>query len=164
MLRSVDEVVGRTLSVLVTSVHAETIRDRGPEQAAHSIGELLDQFQVRPFLSPEERAFVEAKAPDEQAVLDFVWRYECAWTGLWALGLIPDFAYPDSICDVGAMASLLLAARILDEADKIYRYDWACVDARIKGLDAPTMLERHRMLNWLIRYQNADWDDVRTDT
>ena len=185
-LRSVDEVVGRTLSLLVMAVHAEMIRDRGAEQAAKSIGELLDQFQVRPFLSPEERAFVEAAAPEEQMVLTFVWRYECAWTGLWALGLVPDFAYPDSICDVGIMvslvkecgdmegvrarATLLSATKILDEADKMYRYDWACVDAEVKNVDAPANLasgvvqERHRMLNWLICYQNAEWDDVRTDT
>ena len=59
---------------------------------------------------------------------------------------------------------------ILDEADRIYRYDWACADARIKGRDAPAgldpgvVVERHRMFNWLIRYMDAAWDDVRTDT
>jgi len=26
------------------------------------------------------------------------------------------------------------------------------------------IVERHRALNWLIRYMNQDWDDVTTDT
>ena len=30
---------------------------------------------------------------------------------------------------------------ILDEADLIYRYDWACVDARVNGKDAPSELD-----------------------
>ena len=45
---------------------------------------------------------------------------------------------------------------ILDEADLIYRYNWACVNARIKGenapagLDSEVVFERHWGLNWLI--------------
>lgn len=41
---------------------------------------------------------------------------------------------------------------ILDEADLIYRYDWACVDARMKQLNAPAglnssvVVERHGAL------------------
>lgn len=51
----------------------------------------------------------------------------------------------------------------------IYRLDWACVDARIKGNEAPASLnadvvvERHMALNWLIGYDD-DWDNVSTDT
>lgn len=74
------------------------------------------------------------------------------------------------------VVSLLLQAakprgtqEILDEADLIYRLDWACVDARIKGNEAPASLnadvvvERHMALNWLIGYDD-DWDNVSTDT
>ena len=58
---------------------------------------------------------------------------------------------------------------LLDEADLIYRYDWACVDARLKhqqapaGLNASVVLERHGALNWLIQ-RDGDWDhpDVNT--
>ena len=58
---------------------------------------------------------------------------------------------------------------ILDEADLIYRYDWACVDARMKQLDAPAglnssvVVERHGALNWLIQ-RDGDWDDPDVNT
>ena len=59
---------------------------------------------------------------------------------------------------------------ILDELDKTYRMNWACVDARIKG-QAPTgninpsvIYERHYALNWLTKYHDQNWDNVTTDT
>ena len=60
---------------------------------------------------------------------------------------------------------------LLDEADLIFRYDWACVDARIKGEPAPAGLnsevvyERHWGLNWLIDADGQnDWDLVSCNT
>jgi hypothetical protein len=60
--------------------------------------------------------------------------------------------------------------QILDQADLIYRYHWAVVDARVKGkqppagLDPGIVYERHYALNWLIRYSDQEWDDISTDT
>lgn len=184
--RSVEEVARRTLGILLTSVFAELVSSRGVEAARESIADLLERYGAQEFLSPGERAFISGPAPDEQSLADFTWRYECAWVGLWALGFVDTLAYPGAICDVGGMAAMVrdcgdypgflrscrlrAPSRILDEADRIYRYDWACADARIKGRDAPAgldpgvVVERHRMFNWLIRYMDAAWDDVRTDT
>ncbi|WP_083821056.1 DUF4272 domain-containing protein [Acetonema longum] len=59
---------------------------------------------------------------------------------------------------------------MLDQADLIYRYDWACVDARIKkkpapgGLNDEVVVERHRALNWLVCYMDQEWDCVATNT
>ena len=184
--RSVEEVAQRTLGILLTSVFAELVSSRGVEAARASIADLLERYSARDFLSPGERAFISGPAPDEQSLADFTWRYECAWVGLWALGFVDTLAYPGAVCDVGGMAAMVrdcgdypgflrscrlrAPSRILDEADRIYRYDWACADARINGRDAPAgldpgvVVERHRMFNWLIRYMDAAWDDVRTDT
>lgn len=184
--RSVEEVAQRTLGILLTSVFAELVSSRGVEAARASIADLLEQYSARDFLSPGERAFISGPAPEGRSLADFTWRYECAWVGLWALGLVDTLAYPGAVCDVGGMAAMVRGcgdypgflrscrlrapSQILDEADRIYRYDWACADARIKGRDAPAgldpgvVVERHRMFNWLIRYMDAAWDDVRTDT
>lgn len=184
--RSVEEVAQRTLGILLTSVFAELVSSRGVEAARESIADLLERYGAQEFLSPGERAFISGPAPDEQSLADFTWRYECAWVGLWALGFVDTLAYPGAVCDVGGMAAMVrdcgdypgflrscrlrAPSRILDEADRIYRYDWACADARINGRDAPAgldpgvVVERHRMFNWLIRYMDAAWDDVRTDT
>jgi hypothetical protein len=93
--------------------------------------------------------------------------------------------YPSSICDVPRAVEILTCAsieqfikkaelrplsEILDEADLIYRYSWAVVDARVNGQPPPANLnqgvvyERHYALNWLIGYMDQDWDEVTTDT
>ena len=184
--RSVEEVARRTLGILLTSVFAELVSSRGVEAARESIADLLKRYGAQEFLSPGERAFISGPAPDEQSLADFIRRYECAWVGLWALGFVDTLAYPGAVCDAGSMAAMVrdcgdypgflrscrlrAPSRILDEADRTYRYDWACVDARANGRDVPAgldpgvVVERHRMFNWLIRYMDADWDDVRTDT
>jgi hypothetical protein len=69
-----------------------------------------------------------------------------------------------------ADAKLRDFSQILDQADLIYRYHWAVVDARVKqkpapaGLEKGVVMERHYALNWLIGYMNQAWDDVSTDT
>ena len=58
----------------------------------------------------------------------------------------------------------------MDELDKTYRMNWACVQARVTGgepggkIHGGIVYERHYALNWLTRYQDYDWDDVTTDT
>lgn len=183
--RSKEEVAGRTLAILITSVYAEFLSSNKPD--ARLIAEdLLKQYDVLKYLSPAERAFWDNPNPDQTTVVNMTWRYECALVGLWALGLEHQLSYPDGICNVAAMgtmvrelgsweaimkASVLRApSEILDEADLVYRYDWACVEARLKGREEPAglnsgvVLERHRMFNWLIRYMDSEWDDISTDT
>lgn len=60
---------------------------------------------------------------------------------------------------------------ILNEADLIYRYHWACRDARLNGREEPAglinsvVMERHAGLNWLIGALDIDdWDNPDTST
>ena len=89
------------------------------------------------------------------------------------------------MCDVGRMVEMMIKTskdefisswkirsinEIADELDKIYRMNWACVDARIKGqspkgsLNPSVVYERHYALNWLTNYRHQEWDNVTTDT
>ncbi|MNP77167.1 hypothetical protein D3C76_1745290 [compost metagenome] len=58
----------------------------------------------------------------------------------------------------------------MDEADKIYRLHWACVNARIKGEEAPAgliesvVLERRRALFWMIGHRDEAWNDISMNT
>ena len=67
-------------------------------------------------------------------------------------------------------ADLRSIDEILNELDKTYRMNWACVDARIKGeqvsgsINPSVIYERHYALNWLTKYQNQEWDNVQTNT
>jgi hypothetical protein len=103
---------------------------------------------------------------------------------LWALGYLPAVNPPDKQADVAkeigilrekGRAAFIKDARLrsmkelLDLNDLYYRLNWAAVDLRIKGQPSPKaneeiIVERHRALNWLIRYMNQEWDDVTTDT
>ena len=184
--RTKEEVAERTIAIMTAAVFAECAGSQGIEKAREIAGIIMEQYGSEPFLSPAEREFVTDPGPEGQDVTNFSWRYECAWVGLWALGFVDELSYPDGICDVPALAGIIrecgsfetfLArsalrspAAILDAADRIYRYDWACADARVRGAEAPAnlmpgvVMERHRMLNWLVRYMDAGWDEVRTDT
>ena len=148
------------------------------------IQELLEKWSVRPFLSPTEEAFIRNESPAAQEYIDHCWGYECVHILMWALGHLTDIKSPHSICDVPGEMSLLrgLGAEglvkearlrsqeeIFEAADLYYRLHWAAIQLRLDGksstqIDEGIVRERHRALNWLIRYMGAEWDNVTTDT
>lgn len=114
-----------------------------------------------------------------------IWKYEAYWVLLWALGVVEELSYPDNIVDCHfafqtvastntfedfmSKVKLRDIEEVLDQTDLILRYNWACVDARLKQTDVPAQLnssvvvERHGALNWLI-YSEDDWDHPNTNT
>ncbi|MBE7462909.1 MAG: DUF4272 domain-containing protein [Planctomycetes bacterium] len=176
--RSANEVAVRAMALCVVACKGE-----GLEQEV--VQSLIKKFQLETAFTPEEVAFLENPSPTQHERTQFVWRYECYWVLLWALGHIETLERPDSICDVKLAVSILRdlgregfiqkakyrsQREILDEADLIYRYHWAIVDARINrrkppaGLDGDVIQERHHAFNWLIGYLDQEWDEVSTDT
>jgi hypothetical protein len=178
-VRAKDAVVDRAVALLIVAVKAEGLEQ--PE-----VVRVTDRFGASTFFTPKEKAFIASTSPDDTARAQFGWRYECVSVLVWALGFTPELSRPDKIVDAGKLATLVMKDKgpkkfrdearlrapkeLLDEADLIYRYDWACVDARASGKDPPRgvdceiVVERHRALNWLIGYQGQEWDDVSTDT
>src|SRR6266700_3223055 len=113
------------------------------------------------------------------------WRYEAANALLWSLGFVDRLDGPRNPCDPAQLAPLILnqsreqflakaklrpVPEILDQADLIYRYRWALVDARLHGRPAPAGLsddvamERHQAFNWLMEHAEIGWDDISLDT
>jgi hypothetical protein len=176
--RTVDEVAQRAIAVCLTAVKGE-----GIDQP--TIDSLVKKYGAAKFFTPEEAAFIKNPKPTQADRIKFSWRYECYWVLLWSLGYVDTLERPENICDVKKAVGLLRdrtteqfikdaklrpIASILDEADLIYRYHWATVDARLKNAKAPAKLEagvvqeRHYVLNWLIGYSDQAWDDISTDT
>jgi len=176
--RSTEEVALRAIALAVVAVKGETLDQK-------LALELVERFDIRSALSPDERAFIDNPTPSERDRVQFAWRYEGLGVMLWALGFEKQLGRPDKIVDVPravgfvrdlgrngfvANAKLRSIDQILDQADLIYRYHWAVVDARVNGrqppagLDPGIVYERHYALNWLIRYSDQEWDDVSTDT
>lgn len=175
--RSKEEVGRRCLATLVCAIKGEGVEKKVLDQ-------VILTFSASSFLSPEESAFIRKTEPTRQEMIDFAWRYECVHVFLWALGHLNELKGPSTICDVATEAALvrdlgpdgLLSkamprplAEILDMADLYYRLHWAATELRLHGkrsdeADEGIIRERHRALNWLIRYMGQEWDDVQTDT
>jgi hypothetical protein len=184
-LRSKEDIVRRAIAVLMTAIYAEITRDQDLEDARAVIKKTLETYAAEVFFTPEEKAFLESGKLKDRDVAKFIWRYECYWAALWALSFVDELDYPQNICDVGAMirflhesgsmavfseqAVLRSSGEILDQADLLYRYNWACADARANGLEAPAFLnhgvvmERFRMLGWIIRHKEQDWDELSAE-
>jgi hypothetical protein len=177
-LRTKDQIVDRALALCFIGLKSEGL---SPERLA----EIDKAYGITRKLTPVERAYVTAAHPTDQQRRDANWRYESLHVLLWALGYVDALSYPDAMCDVAHDASIIhdLSAsqfrqlaklrskkEVLDQADLILRLDWACYDARLAkkpipgNLSTDVVLERHHSLNWLIRYENQEWDDVSTDT
>jgi len=187
--RQPSEIARRLIAMFGVCVYCEVrsgdeTRD-GTAKYLRKIDDILGGH-LNDALSPDERAFLATEPPAPAAVANFGWRYECCHVLIWALGL-NDLGHPSDICDVSAMggiiwglddvASLLAQSsprstdELLDAADLVLMYDWACVDARVNrrpdpaDLNSEIVVEWHRATNWLVgAYDNADWDDVGTDT
>ena len=176
--RSKEEIARRSLCLLVIAAKGEGVEQPILERLASEYG-LAGQF------TPKERAFFADRTPSQHDKVQFGWRYEAAWILLWALGYVESLSKPTAICDVPradrtmrertaksfiADSKLRNIGEILDQADLIYRYHWATVDAGLNEKPAPAALnpdvvqERHHALNWLIGYMGQEWDDISTDT
>jgi hypothetical protein len=178
MRRTKEQIAYRAMALLVVALKGE-----GLDQP--TLNKIIKDYSLGAHFTPNERAFVNNKAPLQHDKVQFTWRYESAWTLLWALGYVESLEKPVAICDVPkavklmhersseqfiAAAKLRTLSEILDQADRIYRYHWAVVDARVNGKKSPSglepgvVLERHYALNWLIGYMKQEWDDISTDT
>ncbi|MGR6542721.1 DUF4272 domain-containing protein [Paenibacillus tundrae] len=186
-IRTLDEVTRRAVALCLAALKGECLgAGESAEDTAALVQEVIDKYDADSFFSPAERRFIHQHGAEQQEVISFSWGYEAYYVMLWALGYVQELGAPIQLCNVGqavgylqqcdtieefiSQASFRSASEILDEADLIYRYNWVCVDSRVKGSTPPAGLnsgvayERHRALNWLICYLDQEWDDVRTDT
>lgn len=145
---------------------------------------MIKQFELGQVLTPQEVKILNNEG-DEQDVINMIWKYEAYWSLLWALGLVEQLDFPNDTVDCDYAISVVSQCdnfdafmqsvtlrdleTVLDEADLIYRYHWACVDARINQREIPSGMiesvvsERRAGLDWLI-HSDADWDNPERST
>ncbi len=183
--RSAEHIAKRAIAcLLIIQVACDLDRDQFDQETEDFIVDLLNKFEVADELTVKEKNILNRSAA-QQDIVNMIWKYEAYWVLLWALGIVDELKYPDEIADCDFAIEVVSRCRslqefmqqvklrdiedILDEADLIYRYDWACVDARLKQQNAPAnlnasiVLERHGTLNWLIQ-GDADWDNPDVST
>jgi hypothetical protein len=181
-MRAPGDVAARALALQVVAVRAQSFVE-GPYPVP------IEEFRRNSpaafdYLSPKERRFLEQQDPPRDLLPQFTWRHEALFLLEWALGLIDTLPFPSAVCDAALAVRVLVeggAERLIDEgrlrpADEIldaldlhYRLHWAVRQARLDkheapGLDGGVILERHYALNWLVRFEESDWDAVDTPT
>ncbi|WP_158976208.1 DUF4272 domain-containing protein [Cellulophaga sp. L1A9] len=176
-LRTEKEIIDRAYALLVIAAKGEGV-------AQEHLIKTVEAKQIDSFSPYETFIYTTATLSDQERAYA-TWRYESLYVALWALGITEELKYPDEICDVSAIVSAIFqptredfekmvdvksTSEILDELDKTYRMNWACVDARINGnevtgaINSSVVYERHYALNWLTNHQNQDWDTIQTNT
>ena len=181
-LRAPEDVLRRMLALFVVAIRAESLNGETPIAAADLQQRFPPAFAG---LTDAERAFLAQEAPTQQEITQFLWRYEAILVLQWALGLQDALPFADAICDVSSISRTAIergteglrkqpvmrsATEILDALDLHYRLHWATRQALLKKYPAPAGLndgvlqERHHALNWLVRFEDRDWDDVDTPT
>ena len=186
-IRTKEEVARRAVALCLAALKGECLgAGESDDDTAALVQEVIDKYEASAFFSPGEKSFLDQHGAEQQEVIRFSWGYEAYHVMLWALGYVEELGSPTELCnvskDVGYLqqkdsfeeflsdATLRTKGEILDEADLFYRYNWVCVNSRVKGETPPEGLnpgvayERHRALNWLICYLDQAWDEVRTDT
>lgn len=179
-LRDTTEIARRCLALFACALRAESLAANEPIPPADLEARLPLAFGA---LSPNERAFMSDPAPARQEIVNHGWRYEAVAVLAWAVGAVESLPFPKSISDVPALAQTMFdvvkgpftpkpvgVAAVLDTLDLHYRLHWAVQETRRVGrspsdsVEPGVVLERHHALNWLTRFQDADWDDVDTPT
>ena len=175
--RSPEEIAERTLALAISAV-------KGEANDQQLVDELIVRYSAKQLFTPAELAFITNHSPTKQQLTDFAWQYECVHVLLWSLGHIEKLQPPNQICDVPGDISTIRAlgreklsstahprplSEILDQADYYYRLHWAVIELRLNGRSSGSaneeiIDERHKALNWLIRYMGQNWDDISTDT
>lgn len=182
-----EDIARRAVALLIVIQFACDVAQGGNvEESRDFFINMLRTYKVENDLTENERDFLQASEPDVQKAINISWQYEAYWTLIWALGFVEELDFPDEVCDCEyaiqvvsncetfeqfyLQAVMRSQEEILDEADKIYRYHWACVDSRIQERPAPAgmnesiVMERRRGLFWIIGHRNEEWDTISMDT
>lgn len=166
-LREKDEVIARAICSFAAIMCACTIKDNGEltDEDKQGAKDFLDnRFGCLDKLTRMERRVIDGEASYDEAV-NMSWKYESLWALMWAMGLVKKLDFPKDTCDCDFVMKTFSddfsehvkmrgTDEILQALDLIYRYHWACVNARVNGsksagLDEEVVMERRGGLEWL---------------
>jgi len=179
--RPAEEVAERLL--LVASVCAVA----SDSSLADSVVTWLKRENLWPLASPREKSFLEARQVEVKDEIQHSWGAEAVYVFGWALGLVPDLQPPTSQASTSGIldqipapgestkaflsrAALRSVVEIHSAAEELCNAHARCRAAKSQGrlerhgYDIEVAQERHRAVNWLMCYEDADWDNVATDT
>lgn len=180
-LRTAQQVAKRLLATLICGAVAAdaTLRDTAIEW--------IGSDTLALGFSPKENAFLHNPRPSHHDVVQFTWYIEVAFVLGWAAGLLDTLPAPTQESSIkellthvprlGEPVTSFIENTRLRAAAEIYgaRQSLEDLHARARSDQARDRImrhatnlqvaqEQHRTLNWLACNENADWDQVSTDT
>lgn len=191
-IKSPEEIVKRAVAAFITAqIAIDICNNDGASESAEFFIPVMEQFGLIGELTDDEKIYFDlskCEAISQDEAYQMQWRLEMCVPLFWACGFRKKLDYPDEMTDTVKLIKLIggcksfdelmshvkmrSVSEILDEADLVFRMDWACVEARIKNepsfmgdLFSDVVVERHKGLNWIIRaYGAEDWDTVAPHT
>jgi hypothetical protein len=166
-----EDVAKRVLVLWAVELRAEAV-------PIVEVREIIDRFDLWVSVSPEELRFLNDANPTPEECQDLVWRLECLWVLMWALGHIDSLDWPSEMCDVDLLARLLSdreedprfiseavlrsAEQIIDAQDLTMRIHWAIRDAMLhQGGSMPDDLDWTAELDYVPVHLSAAAGVVR---
>jgi len=182
-----EDIARRAVALLIVIQYAcDVAQGEDIRESRVFFTDMLQKFGVADCLTENESKLLRDDEPRVEEAINISWQYEAYWTLIWALGLVDALDFPDRVCDCDyaiqvvsdcetfeqfyLKTAMRSKEEIMDEADKMYRLHWSCVNSRIKGEEAPAgmnesiVMERRRGLFWMIGHRNEDWDHISMDT
>ena len=175
-LRSKEEIISRMLADYAIATCALYSLE-GKANIVHSVLNQMDEkLNMKSALAPEDTNFLNAIAEQKvskQGLQDATWAFEECTMLMWALGLI-DKPNSDKECNVEQLdkfffniknydellsqCTLKSKEEILEQADLLFRYHWACRETRMKGKQLPQLnemivQEQRRALEWALNWK-----------
>lgn len=174
ILRSVDEVIDRSLALMLVGIQAEAFAENKPNDPKQ-----FERGCPRGYaaLTDKERSFINSESVDKQLLVNMFWRYESAMALQWAFGLQPKLVISGktsdrvdivdkglSLFDTNRVFTVRSSDEILSTFDLYHCLHWLVLTTKsdnkllVNEVNRSVIRERHYALSWLIRFSNNQWD------
>lgn len=191
-IKSPEEIVRRAVTAFITAqIAIDICNDNGAAESVEFFTPIMERFGLMGELTDDEKIYFdlsECENISKDEAYQMQWRIEMCVPLFWACGFMKKLDFPDEMTDTVEQIHLIggcedfgelmshvkmrTASEILDNADAVYRMDWACVEARLRNdaslsgrLNSDVVVEQHKGFNWLIgAYEAEDWDNVAPHT
>lgn len=174
-LRSKEEIVNRMLADYAIATCALYSLEGKANIITSVINQMNEKLNIKSALAPEDTNFLNAMSEQKvskQGLQDATWAFEECAMLMWTLGII-DKPKSDKECNVGQLdefffniksydellskCMLKTKEEILEQADLLFRYHWACRETRMQGKQLPQLnemivQEQRRALEWVLNW------------
>jgi len=175
-LRSKEEIINRMLADYAVATCALYALAGKADKLGSILNQMNNKLGIIKALTEEDFRFLmamEAQKVSKQSLQDASWAFEECAMLMWVLGII-DKPGSDKECNVVQLdkffvnnknyddllskCNLKSKEEILEQADLLFRYHWACRETRMRGIQLPQLnemivQEQRRALEWVLNWR-----------